>query len=253
MTLAYAVLTDVGLVRKHNEDRYIADVELGLFAVVDGMGGHAAGDVAAQAIADAVHAFVRATRSDPEKTWPFAFDPLLSQAANRLQVAIRTANRQLAELVKTQEHLGGAGATICGILIESGSVAISNVGDCRVYLVRGGEVSQVTKDHSFVAEQVESGMIALEDARRHPLRHLVTRAVSGHASIEVDTWDVTTQPGDRLLLCSDGVHGLIPEDELAGIISSGDRPLETMCAQLIDAAKAHGGTDNCTAVVVEVR
>ena len=251
MQLAFAAVTDVGLVRTHNEDYYVAEQDLGLFAVVDGMGGHAAGEIASRTVADGVIEFIRATQTDPEKTWPFPFDPTLSHGANRLQVAIRTANRRLADLVNSNERLGGTGATISAVLVEDDRLAISNVGDCRAYLVRGGEVYQVTRDHSFVAEQVASGVLNAEDAKRHPLRHLVTRAVSGNASINVDTWDVQAQPGDRVLLCSDGVHGLLTDEELSAIALK-DATIEAICQELVDAAKARGGTDNSTAVIVQV-
>lgn len=251
MQLAFAAVTDIGLVRSHNEDVYVAERDLGLFAVVDGMGGHAAGELASRTVAAGVTEFIRATHSDPDKTWPYPFDPALSYPANRLQVAIRTANRRLAELVRRDDKLGGTGATISAALFERNRLAISNVGDCRVYLVRDGTVYQITRDHSFVAEQVASGMLNAEDAKRHPLRHLVTRAVSGKATISVDTWDVDPRPGDRLLLCSDGVHGLLADEELS-TIALRDAPIESICQQLVDAAKARGGTDNSTVVIVEV-
>jgi PPM family protein phosphatase len=252
MHLAFAAVTDVGLVRSHNEDFYIAEEGLGLFAVVDGMGGHAAGEIASRTIAASIIDFIRATQTDPEKTWPFPFDPKLSHGANRLQVAIRTANRKLADLVSSDQRLGGTGATVSAVLFDSGQLAVSNVGDCRAYLIRGGDVYQITRDHSFVAEQVASGMINAEDAKRHPLRHLVTRAVSGNPSITVDTWDVQTEAGDRVLLCSDGVHGLISDEEL-GAIALKDAPMQAICQELVDTAKERGGTDNCTAVIVQVQ
>lgn len=250
MQLAYAAVTDVGLVRTHNEDFYVAEKDLGLFAVVDGMGGHAAGEIASRTVAASVIEFIRATQSDPDKTWPFPFDPKLSHSANRLQVAIRTANRRLADLVSANAHLGGTGATISAVLFDRDQLAISNVGDCRAYLIRAGEVYQITRDHSFVAEQVASGVLNAEDAKRHPLRHLVTRAVSGNASISVDTWDVQVQPGDRVLLCSDGVHGLLSDEELAAIAVR-NAAVDAICQELVDTAKARGGTDNCTAVIVQ--
>jgi protein phosphatase len=251
MQLAFAAVTDIGLVRSHNEDYYVAEQDLGLFAVVDGMGGHAAGEIASRTVADGVIDFIRTTQADPDKTWPYPFDPSLSHLANRLQVAIRTANRRLADVVRRNERLGGTGATISAALFENDHLAISNVGDCRAYLVRAGHVYQITRDHSFVAEQVASGILKAEDAKRHPLRHLVTRAVSGNAKISVDTWDVEPRPGDRLLLCSDGVHGLMSDDELSAIALS-DVSIESMCQQLVDAARARGGTDNSTVVMVQV-
>jgi protein phosphatase len=112
-------------------------------------------------------------------------------------------------------------------------------------------VYQITRDHSFVAEQVLAGVLNAEDAKRHPLRHLVTRAVSGHATINIDTWDVQSRPGDRVLLCSDGVHGLLTDEELS-VIALKSASIDAICHELVDAAKSRGGTDNSTVVMIDV-
>ena len=251
MELAYAAATDTGLVRRHNEDSYVAEKGLGLFVVGDGMGGHVGGEVASRTVADGVLEFIRATAHDPEKTWPFGIDPELSQPANRLQVAIRSANRKLADLVSADHALGGTGATISAALFAEDRLVVSNVGDCRAYLVRDGHAWQITRDHSFVAEQVAMGLLDDEEARHHPLRHMVTRAVSGEAGMSVDTWEIRVEQGDRVLLCSDGVHSLLTDHELSALASSKDS-LEGVCHQLVEAAKREGGTDNCTVILVAV-
>ena len=252
MQLKFGAATDSGLVRPRNEDRFIADAELGLFAVVDGMGGHSGGELASVTIADAVTSFIRETAGDSDKTWPAGLDPRLSAVANRLQIAIRNANRMLATRAKTNAALDGSGATLAAALYSDGDLAVSNVGDCRVYLLRGGELSQVTRDHSVVAEQLALGLIDSEAARTHPLRHVVTRAVSGQAGMPVDIQELKTQPGDRLILCSDGIHGVLTDAEIATIIGAGDRSLDASCRAAIDAVNARGGPDNATAVVVEM-
>jgi len=252
MHLVYGAATDAGLVRQRNEDSYVAEAALGLFVVVDGMGGHVGGEVASRTVADGVLEFIRATASDPEKTWPFGLDPELSKPANRLQVAIQCANLKLADLVSADETLDGSGATISAALFLDDYIVVSNVGDCRAYLVRNGNVRQITKDHSFVAEQVALGLLDHEQARHHPLRHMVTRAVSGELAISVDTWEIRVKPGDRVLLCSDGVHSLIDEAELFALVADREGSLARICGALVDAAKRGGGTDNATAVLVEV-
>jgi PPM family protein phosphatase len=253
MELAYAAATDTGLVRARNEDSYIAAQDLGLFVVVDGMGGHVGGEVASKTVATGVFEFIRDTAHDPEKTWPFGLDPELSQPANRLQVAIRSANRKLADLVSADQALDGTGATISAALFADDRLVVSNVGDCRAYLVRAGHAWQITRDHSFVAEQVALGLLDNEEARTHPMRHLVTRAVSGEAGMYVDTWEIRVEAGDRILLCSDGIHSLLSDKELSSIATNTERSLEETCQQLVDAAKRQGGTDNSTVILVAVR
>ena len=251
MKLTFAGATDRGRVRSRNEDRFVADGDLKLFAVVDGMGGHSGGDLASGTIAEAVTAFIRETATDSDKTWPEGMDARLSALANRLQVAIRSANRTLAARAQENAALDGSGATLAAALFGDGDVAISHVGDCRAYLLRNGSLAQMTRDHSVVAEQMALGLIDAQAARTHPLRHVVTRAVSGQAGMAVDTLELKIQPGDRLLLCSDGIHGVLTDKEIADIVGDRQRPLDELCRAAIDQANSRGGPDNCTAVVIE--
>ncbi|MBI2187828.1 MAG: serine/threonine-protein phosphatase [Acidobacteria bacterium] len=249
--LRFGAATDPGLVRPRNEDRYIADSELGLFAVVDGMGGHAGGELASETIAEAVTAFIRETAGDSDKTWPGGLDPRLSVLANRLQIAIRSANLTLATRAKANAALDGSGATLAAALFGHGELAVSNVGDCRAYLLRDGHLSQITRDHSIVAEQLALGLIDSETARTHPLRHVVTRAVSGQAGMPVDIFELKIQRGDRLILCSDGIHAVLSDAEIVAIVSADGRTTDEACRATIDAANARGGPDNATTIVVE--
>ena len=249
--LRFGAATDPGLVRHRNEDRYIADSELGLFAVVDGMGGHNGGELASATIAEAMASFIRETAGDFDRTWPATLDPCLSLLANRLQVAIRSANRTLATRARTNAALDGSGATLAAALFGEGELAVSNVGDCRAYLLRAGQLLQLTRDHSVVAEQVALGLIDSKAARTHPLRHVVTRAVSGQAGMPVDIIEVKVEPGDRLILCSDGIHGVLSDDEISAIVGMSGRTPDEACRAAIQAANARGGPDNVTTVVVE--
>jgi protein phosphatase len=251
MVLRYGAATDRGRVRPSNEDRFVAESDLGFFAVIDGMGGHAGGELASVTIAEAVTAFIQETSGDSDKTWPVGLDPKLSLLANRLQIAIRIANRTLATRAHANEALDGSGATLSAALFAGGEVAISNVGDCRVYVIRQGEMSQVTRDHSVVAEQLALGLIDQEAARTHPLRHVVTRAVSGQPGIAVDIVELTLDAGDRLLLCSDGIHSVLTDKEIGALFGSPDRPLQELCEAAMQQANRRGGHDNATAVVIE--
>ena len=252
MELAFAAATDRGLVRRRNEDAYIAAQDLGLFLVADGMGGHQGGDVASRTVAEGVLEFIRATAFDPDKTWPFGVDPALSETANRLQVAIRSANRKLADLVDADELGDGAGATVSAALFSGDLLVVSNVGDCRAYLVRGGRTFQITRDHSMVAEQVARGLLAPEEASGHPMRHMITRAVSGDVGMAIDTWEIRVEPDDRILLCSDGIHALVANDQLSALAADPTASLDDICHRLVEAAKEHGGSDNATVVLVTV-
>ena len=252
MQLSFAAATDPGLARQRTEDRYVADGELAFFVVVDGRGGHAAGEMASTTVAEDVTAFIRETARSSDNTWPFGLDPALSPLANRLQVAIRNANRRLAGRVQKDASLDGTGATLAAALFGDNRVAVSNVGDCRAYLLRRGTLTQITRDHSLVAEQVALGLIDSNQARHHPLRHVVTRAVSGDAGMIVDIWEMDVEAGDRLLLCSDGIHGLLTDAELTGLAGITGYSLQEICTMLIDGANGRGGPDNATVVLIEV-
>jgi PPM family protein phosphatase len=250
MQLKFGAATDPGRVRARNEDRYVADGDLRFFAVVDGMGGHAGGEQASATIAEALAAFIRETAGDSDKT-PVGLDARLSALANRLQVAIRSANRTLATRAQADAALEGGGATLAAALFGGDRLAVSNVGDCRAYLLRDGRLSQITRDHSVVAEQVAKGLINSEAARTHPLRHVVTRAVSGQPGMAVDIFEMEVKAGDRLVLCSDGIHGVLTDDEIATLVSSSGTALSEVCRAVIDEANARGGPDNATTVVIE--
>jgi serine/threonine protein phosphatase PrpC len=252
MQLRFGAGTDPGRVRARNEDRYVADGDLRFFAVVDGMGGHAGGELASATIAEAAIAFIRETAGDSDKTWPRGLDPRLSGLANRLQMAVHSANKTLAATARANPALAGGGATLAAVLFGDDTVAVSNVGDCRAYLLRGGQLSPITRDHSVVAEQLEQGLIDAETARTHPLRHVVTRAVSGQADMVVDIHEMAISVGDRLVLCSDGVHGVLTDAEIANFVLADGQTLNEICRAILDDTNSRGGPDNATTVVVEL-
>ncbi len=251
MTLRFGAATDRGRVRPRNEDRFIANAELGIFAVVDGMGGHAGGEFASATISDAIALFIRESETDSDMTLPGDMNARLSPVANRLQMAVRVANRTFAERVRKKNETETSGATMAAALFGDGNVAVAHVGDCRVYLLEGTTISAVTQDHSLVAEQVAQGLIDEESAKTHPLRHVVTRAVSGQNGIAVDTVEFPVAPGARLILCSDGIHGVLTDKEIAALMSASGPSLDDVCRAAIAEVNARGGPDNATVVVVE--
>lgn len=254
--LSWAVATHPGLRRDSNEDAYAARPDLGLFVVADGMGGHAAGEVASKAAADTIEAFAVDTRArDLNATWPFPLEPSLSVDGNRLKAAFRLANRNIAERMADAQELRGMATTASAVLLsedESGGIvaAVGHVGDSRVYLCRAGSLRQLTDDHSWVGDQIRAGAMTDDDARRHPWRNVVTRAISGGADPEVDVVELPLEPGDRLLLCSDGLSGVVVDDTIARLACGGG--LDAACEALIAAANEAGGPDNITAVLIEI-
>ncbi len=252
MTVSSAVASHPGLRREENEDAYCVRKELGLFMVADGMGGHAAGEIASKMAVEVIEAFINDTRdADVNTTWPFPYDTTLTLEGNRLKAAFRLANRRLASAMESNDNLRGMATTAAAVLLGKGSPVVAHVGDSRVYLWREGLLHQITQDHSWVSEQVRAGILSENDARRHPWRNVVTRALAGGDDPQVDVAEIDVKTGDRLLLCSDGLSGVVPPErleELAGQTKS----LEEMCQALIDAANEAGGPDNITVAMLKV-
>jgi protein phosphatase len=194
--------------------------------------------------------FVGETEVDAEKTWPFEFDLELSYQANRLKAAVLVANKRLSERLASSGSSRRMGATLAAALMGPDRAVVTNVGDCRVYLLRDGALRQLTQDHSWVAEQVASGFLSEQTARMHPWRHMVTRAIQGDPQMPVDTLEIDLAPGDRLLLCSDGLHVVVTDDHMRDLLLAGG-PLDEVCRALIAAGNAGGGPDNLSVIVIE--
>jgi len=247
-----AVASDPGLRREGNEDAYCARADLGLYMVADGMGGHAAGEVASRLAVETVESFVSDTRdADPNRTWPFPYDPSVSLDGNRLKAGFRLANRRLAAAMAGDDNLRGMATTAAAVLMGTPKPVVAHVGDSRVYRFRGGKLDQVTQDHSWVSEQVRAGVLSQADARRHPWRNVVTRALSGGDDPEVEVSEIDLEPGDRLMICSDGLSGVVPPDRMEQIIGAG-KNLDDTCRALIAAANDAGGPDNITVAMLQV-
>jgi len=252
MTISSAVASHPGLRREDNEDAFCARADLGLYVVADGMGGHAAGEVASRMAVDVIETFVNDTRdADINTTWPFPYDTTLSLNGNRLKAAFRLANRRIGMAMENDDALRGMATTAATVLTSSGTPVVAHVGDSRVYLWRDGTLSQITQDHSWVNEQVRAGVLTENDARRHPWRNVVTRALAGGDDPQVEISDIEVKAGDRLLLCSDGLSGVVSPEKLAAIVGS-DTSLDDICKALIEAANAAGGPDNITVAMLKV-
>jgi protein phosphatase len=250
--ISSAVASHPGLRREDNEDSYCKREDIGLFMVADGMGGHAAGEVASRLAVEVIEGFINDTRdADVNTTWPFPYDPQFNLAGNRLKAAFRLANRRLAAAMESDEALRGMATTAAAVLFAKDSPVVAHVGDSRVYLWRDKALKQVTQDHSWVGEQVRAGVMSENDARRHPWRNVVTRALSGGDDPEVEVTEIDVRSGDRLLICSDGLSSVVPMPKLQDIVSQRES-LERTCQLLIDAANSAGGPDNITVAMLQV-
>ena len=250
MKITYEALTDVGRKRKGNEDSLFVNPEQNLFVVADGMGGHAAGEVASKVAVDSINEFVCLTGGDEEITWPFGLDETISYDGNRLKTAIRYANRKVLEATKERADYEGMATTVVAVLVDGAEANLAHVGDSRVYRLRDGAIEQLTADHSWVNEQVHSGVISADQARSHPLRNVVTRALGGKPDLQVDMMAHKLQAGDHLLLCSDGLTTMLTDEEIADIVKAAQGDVKKAARDLVDAANAHGGEDNITVLLL---
>jgi protein phosphatase len=240
-------LSDKGLSRTHNEDSFFADKDLGLFVVADGMGGHAAGDIASNMAVEALSGYIRKSRTGVgPRIGPS--DSGRSDASNRLVSGIGLANQVVCHAAKTNPSWRGMGTTIVAALADGDRVSIAHAGDSRAYLVRSGTISQLTDDHSVVAEQVRKGLISREEAEASGIRNLITRALGSDEALEADVTEIHIIDGDRLLLCSDGLNTMVADKEILMIMASDNAP-ESACTRLVEAANKNGGKDNVTVVV----
>lgn len=235
-TVSHA-LSDIGRVRKSNQDSGYSGYQL--FFVADGMGGHAGGDIASALVSQ------RVAQIDGVFAGPDA-------AKKSLVHAMQEANRALGQTVKDHSELAGLGTTFSGILITGDQVNVAHIGDSRVYLSRDGVLSQVTVDHTFVQRLVDLGRITPEEALTHPRRSVLMRVLGDvEEQPEIDAFTLDTRPGDRWLLCSDGLCGVVPEN-LMGMILNSQVQAEEACDLLVSEALEYGAPDNVTVVVVDV-
>lgn len=249
MISAYAA-TDPGPVRSVNEDAFLVDAEQQLYAVADGMGGHNAGEVASSLALEALGGFVRRSASDTDLSWPYGVLPDLSFLANRLRTAMHLANRRVYRAAESHDDYTGMGTTVVAALIEGSRAVVAHVGDSRIYHWTGGKLVALTRDDSWAAALISQGL-SREDLSRHPMRHVLTNVVGARDQVEVHVKELSLQPGDRLLLCSDGLHEPMTEDLIAPALG-GEADTRLAASRLVREALERGSRDNVTALVIEV-
>lgn len=253
--VAFWAATDVGRVRDHNEDNFLADRNLGLFAVADGMGGHAAGEVASTLAVQTLRTFLNAHRDVLELARGLSAESEELEEAQRrvlslLEDAVHRASQEIWRAAQLDEAKRGMGTTLSALLLGEHFGYIAHVGDSRIYLLRMGEVQQLTEDHSLVNALLKEGRLKPEDVPNVDFKNAVTRAVGVYEGVDVDTLVFPVLPGDQFLLASDGLTGYLESQELPAYMSQDD--VKSIPPQLIQLANERGGKDNITSVVVRV-
>jgi serine/threonine protein phosphatase PrpC len=251
MVEAFAI-SSKGLVRANNEDSLICDQSLQLFVVADGMGGHSAGEVASRLAVEEIERFIRQSAGVEAIPWPFDLDPQLSTSGNRLRAAIQLANRRVFTAAETDGDYSGMGTTVVGALRTGTSLAVGHVGDSRAYLLRGGTLTALTEDDSWVATVLAHDPRADQaELAHHPMRHVLTSVLGARPEVTVHLEEYALSVGDLVLLSSDGLHGLVEAATLRDVLAA-DGPLPSIADGLLKAALERGGHDNITAVLVRV-
>lgn len=244
--------TDVGLLREHNEDSLLILPEYRVVAVADGMGGHRSGDVASQMAVSTLQDFFSVTVGR-DATWPFPADPNLTEEENYIVTGLRLANRRIFDRsLKTMADFGMGTTVVAAMFNTSGEkVTIGHVGDSRCYRVRGSEILQLTRDHSLVSDATHMAPWMTEEEIRQIPSNVITRALGIREDVLVDLLTDETKPGDVYVLCSDGLSGLVSDDQIHEIVTTLPS-LDEACGALIERANFFGGTDNITVVLARV-
>jgi len=235
-----AARTDVGIVRSGNEDNYLMLSDRGIFIVADGMGGHAAGEVASEMAVRIISRELGSLRGQTDE-----------QVGERLRQAIRTANEAIFGRTLSEHDKRGMGTTVTVLALMPDRYMIGQVGDSRAYLLRDGTLLQLTKDHSYVQEQVDAGLLTPDQARVHPYSNVITRCVGAGSEVLPDIYFGALRAGDVLLLASDGLTGMLEDDQLVRILQSDGGP-EAWVDRMVAEANYRGGLDNITAIVVRI-
>jgi protein phosphatase len=231
MTISAVASTDVGLTRNRNEDAFLIDDAASLYAIADGMGGHAAGDVASQTAIAAFSAAFHETHS--------------------LLAAMKSANRAVHERSAREPELTGMGTTLTGMHIFGNTAFVAHVGDSRLYRLRDAALEQLTTDHTVAQDMIDQGTLTKNDAMRHPLSSMLKRSLGLRPDVDVDVFQTEITAGDIFMLCSDGLSGMVTDEDLCVMLAQ-PKELDNLAGELIEAANLRGGLDNITAVLMRV-
>jgi PPM family protein phosphatase len=245
MMLRFHSMTDIGRRRPLNEDAIYA--KDGLFLVCDGMGGHNAGEVASQLAAETIAGFIRRSVEDPEMTWPYSYDTALSYDANCLTTAIKLANRVIHRKAASVEEYTGMGTTVAAALFHARRprMTYANVGDSRIYSIRAGSMRQLSHDDTWANLDWSDPQVPAE-----AMKNVLTKALGAREDVEFDVAEQPLEEGDLVLICSDGLTGMLDDAQILAIVAASGTNLQAACEQLVSEASAEGGRDNISAILV---
>ena len=244
-------LSDVGKKRQRNEDSFVVNQEVNLYLVADGMGGHNAGDVASGTAAKAIESFLVRSHEERELTWPFGIDPRMSFDANRLRTSLKLANHKIWQLADANQEYTGMGTTVVAVLVTNDLASVASVGDSRAYLHREGEMKILTRDDVWLNETWVRKAFSEDQLQKIPLKNVLSKAIGSKEDIDFPILEVPLQDQDVIVLCSDGLHGLIGNDDLLRVTAEKHNDLNALCSTLIRLANEQGGRDNITVVALK--
>jgi protein phosphatase len=251
MEITAAGETNVGVKRSRNEDNLLKMPEENLFAVADGMGGHSSGEVASQIAVEGIANFFKATRQDEDITWPYKMDKNRPYDENRFIMSVKLANLRIFEASQREARYRGMGTTIAGVNFADGDALVAHVGDSRVYRVRNGQMTQLTEDHSLLNDYIKAKKLTPDEIANFPHKNVIVRALGMKETVLVDLSRHTLQAGDIYVSCSDGLSGMVTDEELLEVIKS-NADVQEAVKTLINKANEAGGVDNITVVIARI-
>jgi serine/threonine protein phosphatase PrpC len=252
MRIKSAGLTDIGMKRQRNEDNFFLYEDEQLYLVADGMGGHEAGEVASDLAVKTVADYFSRTKDDDDVTWPFKLDKARRFEEIRVATGIKLANLRITEAALQNPRQKSMGTTVVSLFFRKDLAYIAHVGDSRIYRVREGELEQMTEDHSLLNDYIKMGKLTPEEIENFPHKNVIVRALGMKDTVQVDVRAEKIRIGDIFLLCSDGLSGMVTDEELLRIMLENPEELQTACAKMIALANQNGGNDNITAVLAKV-
>jgi protein phosphatase len=251
MNIAASGLTDPGRKRDHNEDSFLVDEGLRLFVVADGMGGHAGGGTASRLAVETIRDRLREARQTSPEVFGDSAEPEDGKLLEFLRQAVEAACAAIFKAAQGDPTLAGMGTTVTAALIDGETAYLAHVGDSRCYLLREGKIYQISEDHSLVNEQLKAGAITTDEARQSRFKNIITRSVGFEQEVLVDMMGLEIEPGDKMVLCCDGLSNLVQDHEILKIVD--ETPLEETPGKLVELANDRGGDDNITVIVVHTR
>ena len=251
MRVRFAGDSNVGMKRAHNEDSFYLPESERLAIVADGMGGHASGEVASRLAVDTIAGFFKATQEEQQLTWPFKMDKGHRYDVNRMVTAIKLANLKIHEQAQKDPRCHGMGTTVVSALFLDDALVVGHVGDSRLYRKRDNMFEQITEDHSLLNDYIKMKHLSADEIAAFPHKNVIVRALGMKDTVQVDVHVEAPVLGDVYLLCSDGLSGMVKDEEISAIATS-ENDLDVMCEKLIGEANKNGGVDNITVVAVRV-